>query len=562
MEKIREIIKSMTLDDKVRQLTQINAEFVKADMGVAITGVAADLGLSSDDIFGSGSVLNFGGADDALHIRSQYLENSKLKIPLVLMQDVIHGYRTIFPIPLAIACTFDESVAFECARISGIEAAANGVDVTFSPMINLSRDARWGRVMESYGEDVLLNCLFGRATIRGYREGGVASCLKHFVAYGADEGGRDYNTTDVSEHSLREYYLRPFKECLKENLEVIMTSFNMLGGLPVNADGRLLNGILREEWGYDGVVVSDYGAVVEMINHGFAENEKECARVAANNNIDLEMMSSAYIKHLPSLVKEGKVSEETIDKMVERVLVLKNKLGLFENPYNGTSAEKANALCLSKEHRDAARRAAVKSFVLLENDGVLPLAAKTNIALVGPLAAEKNILGAWACAGRREECVSVEEGISALLDRKITSVAGCSYDLLSTDTSGISAAVKATEKCDVAVCCIGEYSYASGECASRTDIRVPFVQVELLKAIKATGKKVVAVVFGGRPQVLTEVKKYSDAVLYVWQPGSEGGNAIADVLFGVSAPVGKLAMSFPRAVGQCPVPRFCFLEVS
>lgn len=557
-DRTEKLIREMSVEEKARQLTQLNADFIKTDMDIAATGVSGELNLCNDDVYGCGSVLNFGDAYDAEYIRKKYLENSERKIPLVMMQDVIHGYRTIFPVPIAQGCSFDAELAEECSRAAAREASLNGVDVTFSPMVNLVRDARWGRVMETYGEDPWLNGVFGRAVIRGYRAGGLASCVKHYAAYGAAEAGRDYNTTDLSEHNLREYYLPAFKECLKEEPEVIMTSFNLLNGLPVNADSHLLNDILRDEWGYDGVVVSDYSAVTEMIKHGYCEDIKDCARVAANNNVDLEMMSTAYVRCLPELIREGAADISTVDAMVRRILELKEKLNLFENPMGRTDAEEAEKVCLCAEHRELAKRAASKSFVLLENNGVLPLSESGKIALVGPLAAEKNILGAWACAGRADEAVSVIEGVEKLLGEKVIYAKGCDHGLLSRDESGIRAAVKAAKKARAVVACVGEHSYSSGESASRADIRLPEVQIKLLRALKATHKPLVSVVFGGRPQILNEVKELSDAVLYVWQPGTEGGTAIAETLFGRACPEGRLTMSFPRAVGQCPIYYNCF----
>lgn len=552
-ERINSILKSLSLEDKVRQLTQINADFVKSDVKADVTGTSDDLKLGHNDIYGAGSVLNFGGADDALAVRQKYLESSQNKIPLVMMQDVIHGYRTIYPIPLAIGCSFDLQLAEDCAYIAAVEAKYNGVDVTFSPMVDLARDARWGRVMESTGEDHYLNGEFGKAFIRGYHKGGIGCCVKHFAGYGAAEAGRDYNTTDISERSLKEYYLYAYRECLKEQPELVMTSFNLLNGIPVNADSRLLLDVLRGEMGFDGVVVSDYDAVREMIAHGYAEDKRDCARIAANNQIDLEMMSSTYVHNLPELVKSGEVSEQKVDKMVERVLELKEKLGLFENPLNATSAQKAAESDCCAAHRDVARRAAEKSCVLLKNSGILPLSEGANAALIGPFAEEKSILGAWACAGRADEAVSIAEGIESLLKRKLPVAKGCCRGLLDSDESGFDGAIKVAERADVIIACIGEYAHCSGESSSRADITVPKVQTKLLRKLKELDKPVVAVIFGGRPLVLTDVEKLADAILYVWQPGSEGGAAIANILYGRVNTSGKLTASFPRAVGQCPV---------
>ncbi len=550
--RVKKMLKQMSLQEKVRQLLQINADFVKRDVGTSYTGVSGDMNLSAEDVFGAGSVLNIGGAQNALEVRQKYLANSKSKIPLLLMEDVIHGFKTIFPIPLAMACSFDVKLAEKCAEIAGREATLNGVDVVFSPMINLCRDARWGRVMEAYGEDPFLNGEFGKACTRGYHKGGVACCVKHFVAYGSAESGRDYNTTDVSEHTLREYYLKAFRECLMENPEMIMTSFNMLNGLPVNANKRLLVDILRKEWHYNGVVISDYGAVVEMINHSYVETEKECAEICANNCVDIEMMTASYLHNLPTLVEEGKVSLTTVNKMVERVLTLKEKLNLFEKPLGKTDVEVAKEYCLCEENRKLAKLAAMETFVLLENNDILPLSTSQNVALVGPLADEKNILGAWACAGRATDAVSVLEGVEKMLGRKVSYSKGCDVDLLSTDESQINLAVQTAMQKDVAIVCVGEHSYSSGESASRTDITLPAVQVELIRRLKQNNIPVVVVLFTGRPLVLTEIKPLADAILCVWQPGTEGGNAVAETLFG-SCPSGKLVSSFPRNVGQCPI---------
>lgn len=555
--RVSELLKQMSVKDKVRQLTQINADFIRRGTGAAATGVSGDMNLSFEDIFGIGSVLNIGGAENAVNIRTKYLSESQNKIPLMLMEDVIHGYRTIFPVPLATACSFDLQLAEDCAEVAAEEAAYNGVDVVFSPMINLCRDARWGRVTEAYGEDPFLNGEFGKACIRGYHRGGVACCIKHFAAYGAAEGGRDYNTTDVSEHSLREYYLKAFRECLREKPEMIMTSFNLLNGVPLNGDSHLLIDILRGEWGFDGVVISDYGAAVEMINHSFVATEKECAEICAENRIDIEMMTASYLHNLPSLVEDGKISAAVVDEMTGRVLALKEKLGLLETPLGKTNVRKAEEFCLCSHNRQLAKEAAKETFVLLENNGILPLNRDNTVALIGPLAAEKNILGAWACAGRASEAVSVLDGVRNFLKKEVLYCKGCDIDLLSYDESGIEQAVLTAKQADIAVVCIGEHSYCSGESASRTDITVPPVQSLLVRRIKQNNIPVVVVLFTGRPLALSDIKPYADAILCVWQPGTEGGSAVAETLFG-SSPSGRLASSFPRSVGQCPVYYNCF----
>lgn len=550
MQNIKQLISKMTLEQKLCQLTQTNANIINADTQEEITGMPGELYLQEAQVRELGSVLNGSGIKV---IQDKYLSRSKCKIPLSFMMDVVHGCRTIFPVPLAMGCTFDEEIVEDCAKMSAIEAKSFGIAVTFSPMVDLARDARWGRVMETTSEDHYLNGKMGRAFIRGYHKGGIGVCLKHFAAYGEALAGRDYNTTDISDYTLREYYLKSYEECMKENPEMVMTSFNALNGVPMNGRTDLLVDLLREEWGFDGVVISDYSGIKEMIRHGYVETEKECAEIAANNQVDMEMMSSTYIRFLPELVKEGKVKEETIDKMLERVLLLKQKFGLFENPYFGADEEKAKELALCEKHRELVRTAAEKACVLLKNENVLPLEKTENIALIGPFVDEKTIIGAWACYGKPYEAVSVREGVERLLGREIIAAKGVEAELLSEDESGIAEAVEVAKNANIIVACLGELKKDSAEGRSRADISIPKVQIALLKALKALNKPIVSVVFGGRPQVLTELEKYSDAILYAWQPGTEGGSAIARLLFGEVAPTGRLTMSFPRATGQCPI---------
>ena len=550
MKNIKELISKMTLEQKLCQLTQTNVGFVCAESESELTGMAAQLGLTTSQTSELGSVLNF---TESRGVQEQFLNHSKTQIPLVFMMDVVHGCKTIFPVPLAMGCTFDEELIEECAKMSAVEAGALGISVTFSPMVDLARDARWGRVMETTGEDQYLNGKFGRAFIRGYHKGGIGACVKHFAAYGQAEAGRDYNTTDISERTLREYYLKSYEECIKEQPEMVMSSFNLLNGVPMNGHTDLLVDVLRGEWGFDGVLISDYAAVGEMMAHGYVETEKECAEIAANNQVDMEMMSSTYIRFLPELVKEGRVKEELIDKMLERVLTLKDKLGLFENPYFKEDKQTYEGLVLSEKHREIARRAAEKACVLLKNENVLPLNHEQDVALIGPFADSQEILGNWKCYGENKDAVSIRQGVEKLLGREVVSVKGVSADILSKDESGIADAVEKVKNAEIVVACVGELQQDSGEGNSRADISITQPQISLLKALKAAGKTVVSVVFGGRPQVLTELEQYSDGILYVWQPGTEGGNAIARLLFGEVAPTGKTTVTFPRATGQCPI---------
>lgn len=550
---IDEIIRGMSIREKARQLTQVNTGFIKQESEAQITGAKQSIKVEQEDINEVCSVLNFMYGGEMAEVQKIYLDNSKKQIPLVFMQDVIHGYHTIFPIPLAMAATFDEKLTEDCMEMSAKEAKANGVQVTFAPMVDLVRDARWGRVMESPGEDPYLNGEMGKAMIRGFRRGGLATCVKHFAAYGAPESGKDYNTVEIGEHALHEFYLRAYHECLKENPEMVMSSFNMLNGLPVNGNKSLLIDLLREEWGFDGVLISDYNAIREMIRHGYLENEKECARVAANNEIDIEMMSGTYIQYLEELVAEGKVSEDTIDRMLKRVLILKEKLGLLDDPYVGADFKAAREMELCEKHRKLARVAAEKSMVLLKNNGILPLETNAKAVLVGPFAEEKDILGEWKCFGKPEEAVSVKEGIEKLLGISVPAIKGCDKELLADDFSSIPLAVEAAKDAEVIIACVGEPAKASGEGASRANLNLPKVQTTLVQELHKLGKPIVLVVFGGRPQVLTEVEPLVDAILYAWMPGSEGGNAVANILYGEVCPSGKTTITFPRTTGQCPI---------
>lgn len=553
MRKIDEIIAKLPLKEKVRQLTQTNAVILNSHTQAELTGEALRVKLSAEDVWNIGSVLNFTYRGDAKEIQKSYMERTKNEIPLMFMADVIHGYRTIFPIPLAMGCSFEPKLLENCARMSAVEAKLHGVQATFSPMVDLVRDARWGRVMETTGEDPYLNGEMGKAFIRGYHKGGLACCVKHFAAYGAAESGKDYNVTELSDHALREFYLRAYEECMKENPDMVMSSFNLLNGVPVNGNKELLVDRLRREWGFDGVLISDYNAIREMITHGYLENDKECARVAANNEIDIEMCSETYVNHLPELVQEGLVAQETVDRMLRRVLELKEKMGLLDNPYAGMDFEKGAEVALCQEHRKLARVAAEKSAVLLKNQGVLPLKKEQKIALVGPFADDHMILGAWRCEGQPEESVTIRQGLETILGHTIPVAKGCSDELFAENPESIDDAVATAQQADIIVACIGEAMRYSGEARSRADISVPKAQVKLLMALKALEKPIVCVLFGGRPQVLTQIESLVDAILCVWMPGTEGGNAIANLLYGNEVPSGKLTMAFPRTTGQCPV---------
>lgn len=560
-QKLTSLMNEMTIDEKIAQLLQLATPFFEGSKDEGqITGPLASMKITEDSIRNTGSVLGAsGGAKEAISIQEAHLKKNRLGIPLLFMADVIHGYKTIFPVPLAVACSWDLDLAQKIAEISAKEAAAAGVHVTFSPMVDLVRDPRWGRVMESTGEDPFLNSEFAKSFVRGYQGNdlknnaeAVAACVKHFAAYGAPEGGRDYNTVNMSERQLRESYLPAYKAALDEGCEMVMTAFNTVDGIPATGNVKLMRDLLRDEWGFDGVLISDWGAVKEMIPHGVAEDEAEAALKAIQAGVDIEMMTSCYVDHLKELVENGKVEESLIDEAVLRILTLKDKLGLFENPYRGADEAREKELIMSKEHRGAAREIAVKSSVLLKNNGVLPLKEKKKIALIGPFAQSGDILGPWSFLGSKEKAVQLYDGLKAKFDPSLLVTAkGCEIETGSEEQ--MSEALKAAEEADVIVLALGEASEMSGEAGCRADIRLPEVQLQLAAKINQLGKPIVAVLFNGRPLDLHGIWEEADAILEAWYPGTEGGNAIADILAGDANPSGKLTISFPYSVGQVPV---------
>lgn len=551
-EKLKELVSAMSLEEKALQLTQYPVYELDEKAQAVVTGLCDLGGVNREQLWRTGTILNAPDGETVNDIRKTRREKG-IDDPFPFMLDVIHGYRTVYPVPLAMSCTFNEKLIEDCARFAATEAKLDGVDVTFSPMVDLGRDARWGRVMEGAGEDPYWSGQVGKAMIRGYHRGGIACCVKHFAGYGAAEAGRDYNTTDISERNLREYYLRAYRACLEEKPEMFMSSFNLLNGKPILGHREIMVDMLRKEWGFDGVVISDFGAVEELHEHGYCATGKDCARVAIENGLDIEMGSSVYASYLPELVREGIISEETLNESVLRVLELKNKLGMYENPDRNTELKKREEVTLSKEGRALARRAAEEGSVLLKNNGALPLKASAKIALIGPFADEHEIIGNWAGKGRIEESVTVKAGVEAFLQRTVPYARGCSWKLFEEDESGIEEALTVSAQADCIVACVGEHMMNSGEAHSRADIRIPKMQRRLIKQLHELKKPLVLVVFGGRPLVLSEVERFADAILYVWQPGTEGGNAIANLLYGKAVPSGKITMSFPRSAGQCPI---------
>lgn len=556
---IKSILEIMNLQEKIGQLLQLNPFFFMKDAKSEITGPMEELGITDENIFTAGSVLGSAGAEEAIAVQKAYLEKNEKKIPLIFMADIIHGCRTIFPVPLAIGCSWNKEMAEKVARISAKEASASGIHVTFSPMVDLVRDPRWGRVMESTGEDAFLNSEFARAFVKGYqgedvsKKDSMAACVKHFAAYGAAEGGRDYNTVDISERMLREYYLPAYKAALEEGCKTIMTSFNIVNSIPSSANEWLMRDVLRKEWEFDGVTISDWGAVAELIPHGVAEDKKEAAEKAIKAGVDIEMMTSCYIKNLELLLEEGKITIDVIDEAVLRILQLKVDLGLFENPYKGADPKKEKELFLCKEHREAARDIAAASMVLLKNENVLPFSKEVNkVAIIGPYAEEHSIIGPWSWLGKGEDTISLKEGIiNKLGENKVLLSRGCGIED-GTDEE-VEAAIKIASEAEVIVLAIGEASEMSGEGGSRSFIKIPGRQEELINRIMELGKATAVVLFNGRPLEIKELHEKAPAILEAWFPGTEGGNAIADILFGDKNPSGRLSMSFPYSVGQIPV---------
>lgn len=559
MKDIHALLKQMTLEEKVGQLIQIAPSSFGVD--AEITGPAQEWGMKLEEIARVGSCLGASSANRTSSIQRKHLEDDPNKIPLLFMYDVIHGFRTIYPIGPAMAGSFDPDLLFECAEMAAREAAAAGIHVTFSPMVDLARDPRWGRVMETCGEDPYLASVMGAVQVKAYQGDDISShdhlaaCVKHFAAYGGCDAGRDYNPVEVSERTLRQFYLPAYKACVDAGVRVLMPSFNDLNGVPSTANTFLMKQILEKEWGYRGVTVSDWGAIAELREQGVAEDLKEAARMAITAGCHIEMMTPSYYRHLVELVREGTVPESVIDEAVLRILKLKDDLGLFEDPFHGTDIARGEAMYLSPEHRAIARRAANESAVLLKNDGVLPFSKEIKkIALIGPFAESRNVFGTWNARGTADETVSVREGIeSKLPNAEILCAKGCENRYTDTDTSGIAEAVELAKQAEAVLLCIGEPQSYTGEGKSRTDLTLPGPQAELVKAVTAANPNTAILLFSGRPLVLTNIYDDSRAILHMWLAGSEAGNAAADLIFGDVNPSGKLSMTFPRAVGQCPL---------
>ncbi len=560
--RVDELLRKMTLAEKIGQLVQYSAtESHSAGNTVALNvNPPAPDGVDSYKLAAAGelgSMLNTVGQDLTNHFQHAAFDHTRLHIPLLFGADVIHGFRTIFPVPLATAASWDPELITALAHMAAVEAKTAGVNWFYSPMVDIARDARWGRCTEGAGEDAYLGAAIARAYISGYQgndlsaPGSVAASVKHFAAYGAAEAGREYNTTDMSEIRLRQVYLPPYHAAVEAGAATIMSAFNALNGVPASANPFLLQTILRGEWGFDGPVVSDYTAVMELTHHGIALDAAPATQKALNAGVDIDMMSHYYDKELVGLVKSGRVSTATVDEAVRRVLRVKFALGLFERPFT-TGDEVTHAMA---EHRPLAKRAAEESFVLLKNADLLPLAKNAKIALIGPLADDANdMVGAWSGANNFGDVVTLR---AALVEHARQNSATLSYakgtEISGDSEKGFAEALEAARSSDVAVLALGESSDMSGEAASRAQLDLPGNQEKLLEAIAATGKPLVLLVFSGRPLVLDWAAAHVAAIMEVWYPGVETGNALVETLFGDVAPSGKLTMSFPRAVGQEPL---------
>ena len=560
-EKLQELLDSMTLEEKAGQLIQCNArDFIQNSLD--ITGPQGQQLPAEELNRVIGSVLTFEDAAQARALQDMHLAADPKKIPLLLMLDVIHGLRTTYPIPLAMGCSFDEELMAECADMARRESAACGVHVTFNPMVDTARDGRWGRIMETCSEEPMINGRMGAVLVRKTQgedlssPENVACCVKHFAAYGAAEAGRDYNTVEMSERLLREAYLPAYKACLDAGARLIMPAFNSLNGIPCAANPWLMKKVLREEWGFRGVAISDYDAVGELVTHGVAENLKEAVRMALEAGCDIDMVRSAYYQYLPELVREGTLPESLVDQAVMRVLRLKNELGLFENPYHGADPEKEKELYLCPAHREIARRAAEESAVLLKNEGVLPF-PKTlgRLALIGPFAEEQHLDGFWSRPGAWRDTVTLPEGLRALMpDTELIIEKGYEADLGAADLSGIEKAAAAAARADAVILTLGEKEEDSGEGRSRADLSLSPAQMELARRVIRANPRTAVVLFNGRPLVLTELEAMAPALLEMWYPGTEAGNAVARLLTGEANPCGKLSVGLPRRTGQYPMP--------
>ena len=578
------LMKKMTVEEKIGQLNlPVSGEIVTGQAQNSDVAKKIEQGLV-------GGLLNLKGVEKIRDVQKLAIEKSRLGIPLIFGMDVVHGYETIFPIPLGLSCSWDMEAIRKSARVAAIEASADGISWTFSPMVDISRDPRWGRVSEGNGEDPFLGGAIAKAMVSGYqgidlnnqlkRNDEIMACVKHFALYGAGEAGRDYNTVDMSRNRMFNEYMYPYQAAVDAGVGSVMASFNEIDGIPATANKWLMTDVLRKQWGFDGFVVTDFTGISEMIAHGIGDLQTVSAR-ALNAGVDMDMVSEGFTGTIKKSIDEGKISMETLDKACRRILEAKYKLGLFDNPYKYCDLKRPKRDIFTKEHRDAARKIAGESFVLLKNDKsgssanpTLPLKKEGTVAVIGPLAnTRSNMPGTWSVAARLNDYPSVYEGLKEMMKGKVNITYAKGSNLISdaayeeratmfgrslnrdnrTDKEMLDEALKVAANADVIIAALGESSEMSGESSSRTNLALPDVQRTLLEALLKTGKPVVLTLFTGRPLTLTWEQEHVPAILNVWFGGSEAAYAIGDVLVGDVNPSGKLTMTFPKNVGQIPL---------
>lgn len=580
---IIELLNKMTIEEKIGQMVQIGGDvFLSDDTNGMLTGPLKNSHLSKKMIYHVGSVLNIIGAEKVKKVQDEYLSKSRLKIPLLFMDDIINGYKIAFPIPIAQGCSWNTKAIQKMTEISSMESSIAGANVNFSPMVDLSRDARWGRVMESIGgEDPLLGEIYAKTVVKAYQGknlseiGKIASCVKHIAAYGAVEAGRDYNSVDMSEREFRQYYLPAYKAAIEAGAEMLMTSFNILNGIPSTVNQWLIQEVIRKELGFKGIIISDYGAIEETIAHGYSANEKAAAKNAINAGVDIDMMSGIYANYLKDLYLENQEIENKVNESVLRILTLKNKLGLFENPYGNTNEVKENTYLMNSKNLEKAKELTQETFVLLKNKNhVLPLKTNKKIALIGPYIDNIGITGSWSMFSDRTKNGTILDIFKEIMGSQVLYAKGCEIlrqeeinKILSAEglpmvhvenesqkeQDMIASAIQTAKKADVIVLALGEHYRQTGEACSRSNISLPENQIQLINKLYTLSKPMVLILFNGRPVQLSTIEEKLDAILEVWFPGTTGAKAITEMILGENNPSGKLTMSFPQNVGQCPV---------
>ncbi len=553
--KVDSVLSLMTTAEKIGQMTLFTSDW-------DVTGPTIRSGYKQDIKDGKvGAIFNAYGVEYVRKLQQMAVDCTRMKIPLMFGYDVVHGYKTIFPIPLGQSASWDLDAIERSERIAAIEASAEGLNWTFAPMVDIARDPRWGRIAEGAGEDPCLGSRIAATRVHGFQGEDLAenntlvACAKHFAAYGAAIAGRDYNTVDISDRTLREIYLPPFKAAVDAGVGTIMTAFNELNGVPASGNKYLIRDILKDDWNFEGFVVTDYTSIMEMVKHGIVANDKQAGELALNAGVDMDMQSAIYDEYLKQSLDQGKVSMEEIDDAVRRILRIKFMLGLFDDPYKYLDQQREKNLVMSQDHLDFARDFAARSMVLLKNDKqLLPIAKNTaSIAVIGPLAdSRRDMIGSWSAAGDYKKSVTLLEGIKNVLpSAQVNYAKGC--DINSDDKSGFGKAAAIARRSSLVVLALGESASMSGEAASRSSIRLPGVQEDLVRVLLKTGKPLVVVLMNGRPLDLSWLDENVPAIIEAWFPGTQAGNAIADVLSGNYNPSGKLTVSYPRNIGQVPL---------